>query len=196
MTVTIIFLFICAGLSFNLILHFALGAECFTEKEREGSDIPVFQGGVLFVSTILLWFVCTYLLSFLAFGFLEYFLLFPLSAIACMVFEKVAINIFFQEGTPLKHFSADSGYNGLALTSLFLTLQIARTLFEAMFLALSFVGGVLLTMVLIHYISKRSYLESIPVMLRGRPLILISLGLLSLIFTSLTVIFLRILDIF
>jgi electron transport complex protein RnfA len=65
-----------------------------------------------------------------------------------------------------------------------------------MFLALSFVGGVLLTMVLIHYISKRSYLDSIPVMLRGRPLILISLGLLSLIFTSLTVIFLRILDIF
>ena len=187
---------VCAGLSFNLILHFALGIQGIAAGEERSDPIPLFQVGVLFVSVLILWFIFSYLLSPLAFGFLEYVLLFPSGALACMGLETLCIRFIPSMVPDSKFFAADSAYNGLAMTSLYLTLHIAGTPREALILSLSFALGSLLAIFLLHYIRKRSALETVPPHLRGRPLMLIAMGLLSLLFTSLTTIFFKILGIF
>jgi len=195
---SMIFLFICAGLSFNLILYFGLGLQSITLNEEKSSELslPFFQAGVLFASVLVLWLVLTFLLPFLAFGFIEYFLLFPFSVLACVGIEYLSIQIIPSIVPEKNYFSADTGYNGLVFASLFLTLQLAEDVFSALILSLSFALGTLLTMFLLHYIHRRSLLEAVPANIRGRPLMLITLGLLSLIFSSLTAIFFKILGIF
>ncbi|MDR2535589.1 MAG: hypothetical protein LBD29_06105 [Treponema sp.] len=189
-------LFICASLSLNLILHFALGIQGIIEGQERAGPIPFFQGGVLFVSVLVLWFFFSYIIAPLAFGFLEYVLLFPCSALTCVGLETLCARFIPHIVPDSKLFASESGYNGLVLTSLWLTLHIAGTPLDAAILSLSFALGSLFTMVLLHYIRKRSALEMVPVPLRGRPLMLITIGLLSLLFMSLTTIFFTILGIF
>ncbi|MDR0568246.1 MAG: hypothetical protein LBG87_03470 [Spirochaetaceae bacterium] len=192
----LISLFVCAGFSFNLLLHFALGIQGIAEEQERSRPLPLLQGGILFAAVLSLWGICSYLLYPLSFGLLEYVLLFPLSAGACIGLEALAVQ-FMPETVPGPQcFNPDSGYNGLVPTALGLTLHIAGTPLEALVLSLSFAAGVLLVMVLLRYIRKRSALEPVPRHLRGRPILLISMGLLSLVFTSLTVIFFAILGIF
>ena len=195
---SMIFLFVCAGLSFNLILYFGLGLQSITLSEEKSSalSLPFFQAGVLFASVLILWLILTFLLPFLAFGFIEYFLLFPFSVLVCVGVEYLSVQVIPSLIPDKKHFSADTGYNGLVFASLFLTLQLAEDIFSALVLSLSFALGTLLTMFLLHYIHKRSILEAVPANIRGRPLMLITLGLLSLIFSSLTTIFFKILEVF
>ncbi|MDR0561408.1 MAG: hypothetical protein LBG73_01805 [Spirochaetaceae bacterium] len=193
---SLISLFICAGFSLNLILQFALGIRGVAEGQERSDPIPLFQGGILFVSVLSLWLVYSYIISPLAFGFLEYVLLFPLSALACIGLERLLVSFIPSMVPDSKWFAPDSGYNGLTPTALWLTLHIAGTPLEALILSLSFAVGIALTMVLLCYIRKRSALEAVPKNLKGRPLMLIAMGLLSLVFTSLTAVFFTILDIF
>jgi Na+-translocating ferredoxin:NAD+ oxidoreductase RnfA subunit len=192
---------VCAGLSFNLILQFGLGIKALTET-REGSyPIPFFQGAALFLGVFILWCVFSYVIAPLGLGFFQYVLLFPLCAFVCMGFET-----FFTHFLPslvptmvpslvpsAKPFTPETAYNGLGILSLWLTLQLAGTPFEALVLSLCFASGAFSAMLLIHYIHKRSELEIIPAYLRGRPLTLIAAGLLSLICGSATAVLFQIL---
>jgi electron transport complex protein RnfA len=206
----LLFLFVSASLSLNLILHFAFGLKNIAEGEEEGKAIPFAQIIILFLSVFILWLFSTYALSFLAFGLLEYLLLFPLSVVICMLFEKIYESLFqdSSEGdsdkkdssvdtdVDRKYFSPESGYNALILTALFLTLNLAGTILEAFILSLSFALGTLISIFLLRFICRRSLFEAVPANLRGRPLMLISSGLLSLVFTSFTAIFFRVLGVF
>jgi electron transport complex protein RnfA len=187
-------LVICSSLSFNLILQFALGIRGIAEGEERSAPLPLMQGGILFVSVLILWALFSYILSPLAFGFLEYVLAFPLSALVCMGLESLGDRLLPQPGS--KPFASNSAYNGLVLTSLLLTLHIATGFLDALILSLSFSLGSLLVMLLLKEIRKRSALERVPLFLRGRPMMLISMGLLSLIFTSLMAILFNILGVF
>lgn len=188
-------LVVFSSLSLNLILQFALGIRGIAEGQEQSAPLPLMQGGVLFVSVMILWALFSYILSPLDGGFLQYALAFPLSALVCQGLETLGDRLFPDMGGA-KPFTADSAYNGLVLTSLLLTLQCAAGFLDALFLSLGFSLGSLLVMLLLKAIRKRSALEMIPLFLRGRPLMLISMGLLSLFFTSLTAILFRILGVF
>jgi electron transport complex protein RnfA len=192
---TLAVLAVFAGLSLNLILQFALGtggALLFTRDSRE-NPFPVFQTANLFVSVFVLWAAYYYILKPLSGGALEYFLLFPLSALVCLGFESLWKKLFpKQEGD--RAFSALTAYGGLVPVSLIMTIHLALTVFDAAVLAFSFALGCFLALLILGEIRRRSSLEQVPRYLRGAPLVLISMGLLSMIFAVAAWICFRVLE--
>jgi electron transport complex protein RnfA len=188
-------LIVLSSLSLNMILQFGLGLRDIRTEMRQRHTISLFQTLVLFVSVFILWPVFNYLL--IPLGGIEYILLFPLSVLACMGFEWLGKRLFvhFAPLAPLvskvNSFSAVSAYNGLALTALFLTLRLAASIGEALILSLGFSAGTLGVSHLLYAICERVSLESVPLFLRKTPLMLIALGLLSLIFSALAILFLE-----
>jgi electron transport complex protein RnfA len=210
---------ICSGLSLNLLLQFGLGISGIIPEQNAppgGRAACVFWklnacfSLVLCVSVFALWLFFTYVLTPLTLGFLESFLLFPLSVAACAALELVlskglkALGLTGQEfsgkqkdAAPLEDtapaLTSISAYNGLVLAALLITLRLASSAAEALALALGLSLGRLAAALILREIYKRSCLETVPRTLRGFPLILISMGLLSLIFSSAAVIFFQVL---
>jgi electron transport complex protein RnfA len=207
------------GLGIRDIINVAGQESSPAEYKREWGGIASPGWIVLFVVPFVLWLVFTYVLIPSAFGFLESFLLLPatlaLSAASELIFAyffpggKITLNPSARPPRPPfalrslienpgfeKALFSSSSCNGLALASLFLTLRLALTPAEALALTLGFSLGVLLSAMILREISRRSSLEAVPELLRGAPLALISMGLLSLVFSSLSAIFLRILGVF
>ncbi|MDR2617537.1 MAG: hypothetical protein LBC62_01590 [Treponema sp.] len=184
-----------AGLSLNLILQFALGTRgvlLFTRDSRE-TPFPVFQMANLFVSVFVLWAAYYYILRPLSGGALEYFLLFPLSALVCLGFESLRKKVSPKQESP-GAFSASTAYGGLVPVSLIMTIHLALTVFDAAVLAFFFALGCFLALLILGEIRRRSGLEWVPRYLRGSPLVLISMGLLSMIFAAAAWICFRVLE--
>jgi electron transport complex protein RnfA len=207
------------GLGIREIIDIAGQTSVPGEHKQEWGGIASPGWIVLFITPFVLWLFFTYLLIPPAFGFLESFLLLPailaVSAVSGLIFAwffpggKITLNPSARPPRPpstLRGFIANAGFeqalfsgsscNGLSLASLFLTLRLALKATEALALTLGFSLGVLLSALILREISRRSSLEAVPEPFRGAPLSLISMGLLSLIFSSLSAIFLRILGVF
>jgi electron transport complex protein RnfA len=110
--------------------------------------------------------------------------------------ETVFFRLFPSPAPESNLFSPLSGYNGLVLGSLMLTLRLALSPAEALVLSLGFTLGALFAVLILNEIRRRAFPETLPPALRGTPLILISMGLLSLIFSSAAAIFLSALGVF
>jgi electron transport complex protein RnfA len=207
------------GLGVREIIDLAGQQSGSAEHKQEWGGIASPGWIVLFVTPFVLWLFFTYVLIPPAFGFLESFLLLPatlaVSAVSDLVFAwffpggKLTLDPSARPPRPpltLRSLIKGAGFekalfsgpscNGLALASLFLTLRLALNPAEALALTLGFSLGVLLSAMILREISRRSSLEAVPELFRGAPLSLISMGLLSLVFSSLSAIFLRILGVF
>jgi electron transport complex protein RnfA len=207
------------GLGIREIIDVAEQESSSAEHKQEWGGIASPGWIVLFITPFVLWLFFTYVLIPPAFGFLESFLLLPatlaVSAVLGLVFAyffpggKITLDPSAHPPLPpftLRGIITNAGFekalfsssscNGLALASLFLTLRLALKAAEALALTLGFSLGVLLSAMILREISRRSSLEAVPEPFRGAPLSLISMGLLSLIFSSLSAIFLRILGVF
>ena len=210
---TVASLAIFAGLSLNLLIQFALGAVgVFREthnkdsslKKDPGREIPFVQLGILFVSVFFLWVLFNAVLPGFWRGFSEFFLYFPFSALFCISFEILGDKVlarffpraFPQSGNRKKVFSAFTAYEGLVPASLMITSAAAAGFGDAFVLSLFFALGNLAAMLILNEIRRRASLEWIPRYLRGRPLVVISMGLLSLIFSSVAAICFMILGAF
>jgi len=191
---------IFSGLSLNLILQFALGAAGAAGdshlKSQTTRAVPVFQLSVMFLSVITLWVFFTYVYPPYWRGFSEYFLSFPLSALVCMGYEKLGKRIFSKSGNTRKVFSPFTAYDGLALFAFMITFSLAGNIMGALVIALCFSVGNLTAMLALNEIRRRSTLEWVPRFLRGSPIILISMGFLSLISAAAAGICFRILELF
>ena len=185
-----------SGLSLNLLLQFALGTvgvirEADNPAETNG-EIPLVQLGILFLSVIFLWVFFRLALPDFVRGFLELFLYFPFSALVCSGFEFLFDKLFprfFPLSFPKfpgkkKVYSAVTAYEGMVPASLMITSIIAESFIDALIMALFFTLGNLMAMLIINEIRRRSTLEWIPQYLRGSPLILVTMGLLSLVFAA------------
>jgi electron transport complex protein RnfA len=187
---------IISGLSLNLIVHFGLGIQhidLYDENHKWFYGIPVIRGGVLFLSVPLLWFFFSYILIPLSLGFFEYMLFFPLSVLVCMGLEAAVRYFLPNILSESKVFTPWSAYNGLIPVALVLSLYLAASLVETLVLSLGFYVGFLLAILILKEIQRRSSLEAVPERLRGVPLMLISMGLLSLIFSSVGTILIKLL---
>jgi electron transport complex protein RnfA len=185
---SILLVFSC--LSLNLVLQTGVGVSAITV----GLDNPLrrglYQWFILFVVTILVWTIFTVVLYPLGLGGLKYFLLFPSAAVLTFAAEQIVpVTIYgsrqraYQQALQRPpEFQADSAYSGLAVVSTLLTMIIASNFVEALILAAGFSSGVFLTIILTKAINERLSCEKAPALLRGMPLVLISMGLLSMIF--------------
>jgi electron transport complex protein RnfA len=178
-----------SGLSMNLILHCGLGLRGITTSESSHKDSLLIQLGIVFVTVLALWLVFSCITTAFSWGFFEYILLFPAASLAYFGLEYLLFR------TVLKQRKKRQGplffCDGLAGAALYITLNIAGGFFEAAALSFGFVLGILLAFVIIGEIRRRAVLEAVPRFLRGSPLALISMGLLSLIFSSAALLFFR-----
>ena len=193
-----------SGLSLNLLLQFGLGTVAAAgdslPKAETRRHLPLFQFAVLFISVIFLWMFFTYVIPPYWRGFAEYFLFFPLSALVCMglelLRERILPRMFSGLENARKVYSAYTAYDGLVPIALLITFVLAENFTGAVVLALFFVLGNLTAMLVLNEIRRRATLEWVPRYLRGSPLILISMGLLSLISVSAAGICFKILEVF
>jgi len=188
-----------SGLSLNLFINFAIGVSSIVTssagkrgKNESFGQLPVFQLLVLFLAVIFLWLIFSLLPIPGILVFMQYFLFFPLSAIVCMGLELLGERIFGKNGIK-KIFSSFTAYDGLVPASLIIAFTLANNFSGVLVLALFFSLGNLFSIMILNEIRRRSAFEMVPRHLRGSPLILISMGLLSLITVTAAVIFFRIL---
>jgi electron transport complex protein RnfA len=186
---------IFAALACNLVLHFGLGIRALAVEKEDGKNgrafyaARFFEGGVIFLSVLALWVVFTYLFGPLELGFFRFILIFPLSAPVCAGFEILLKRFLPRDWDCSPAFRAISAYEGLIPTALFLALHTATNVLEAAILALCFVLGILLPVFVLEEIRRRAGFEAVPRFLRGSPLVLLSLGLMSLVFASAAALF-------
>ena len=190
-----------SGLSFNLLLQFALGtagvAADINPRTESKRQIPFFQFGVMFLSVLFLWVFFVFMIPpYWRGGFSQFFLFFPFSALLCIGFEQLRLRLTWKFGKPKKLFSPLTAYEGIVPVSLLLTVKLAGSFMAALVLSLFFVIGNIIAILILNEIRRRSTLEWVPQFLRGSPLILISMGLLSLISAAVAGISFTMLDVF
>ena len=195
-----------SGLSLNLLIQFALGTASFAASsgaagKKAGRVVPYFQLGVLFISVLFLWILFTFIIPPFWNFYSMLFLYFPASVLICMGLEslsRILLNRTLPKfsGIVKTIFPTISAYDGLIPASLILTITLAGTFAGAFTLSLFFSLGNLIAILILNEIHRRSELEWVPAFLRGTPLILISIGFLSLISSAVAIIFLRILEVF
>jgi electron transport complex protein RnfA len=184
-----------AALACNLVLHFGLGIRALATEKEGGKTGRAFyaarflEGAVIFLSVLLLWIVFTYLLGPLGLGLFRFILIFPLSVPVCAGFETLLRRFIPREWGWSPVFRTVSAYEGLIPAALFLALQTVSNVPEAAVLAFSFVLGILFPTFILEEIRRRAGFEAVPRFLRGSPLALLSLGLMSLVFASIAALF-------
>jgi electron transport complex protein RnfA len=178
-----------SGLSMNLILQFGLALKrvAFESSTGAGRERLLAAMGILFTADVLLWLIFSFARSVLFLGFLEYMLLFPASSLAFSILEYLTIRFILKGDNGRKEtFFLNNALSGGALigAALFITLNVADGLLDAIILSLGFSCSTALVFVVVGEIRRRSEMEAVPRWLRGGPLALIAMGLLSLIFSS------------
>ncbi|MDR3356102.1 MAG: hypothetical protein LBO04_02830 [Spirochaetaceae bacterium] len=170
--------------SFNLVLKFALSVKEIFENRKHPAASCLFQWLTMFITVFVSWLIFTFILSPLTLGFFEYFLLFPVTVFLTVCLENILSIIIPGNLTQNKAFSAYSSYSGLVLTALILTLRLADTTSDAMVLSLGFSSGVYFSIALLRMIKTRVKNEKILPFFSEQPLLLTSMALLSLVFSS------------
>jgi electron transport complex protein RnfA len=177
-------LFVFSFFSFNLVLEFGLGAREIFENQKPAISSLLFQWAIMCITVFTSWLFFTYILSPLSLGFLEYFMLFPITVFLIFCFEKLFSLLLSGRISQNGMFSIYSSYSGLVLTALILTLRFADTASDALVLSFCFSFGVFFAITLLRMIKLRGKNEKIPLILTEQPLLLLSMALLSLVFSS------------
>jgi electron transport complex protein RnfA len=165
----------------NLFLCFGIGIRELVSRERSPAFHIYYPWGILFVVTSVLWLFFERFQA-LAGWFPGFLMIYPLSLFSGLGLEAAMFKFFPRLGENPRVYRIGSGYNGFSLAALFLTMQLAVTFGEALLFSLAFSGGAFIAYLIIKEIQKRSFWEAIPHSLRGSPMLLVSMGLLSLIF--------------
>jgi hypothetical protein len=209
-----------SGLSMNLILMFGIGLQriAFEDDSRTNSRdfrkdskwVFLVWLGIYYISVMLLWLFFSILQSVLFLGFLEYIMIFPVSALYFTAVEALAKrmvlkmnwrgeivsrNNFISDNFFTGESSPRSAFSGMTGAALFIILGLAGGFGEAAMLAFGFSAGAALAVLITGEIRRRSAMESIPDCLRGAPLILAAMGLLSLVFISAAAVFYAVLGV-
>ena len=190
-----VFLAISTGLSLNLIIQFGFGIRDIVYIKNFRLRFPLYQCIVLFFTVILIWLCFTYVFYPLGMGFMETLILIPLTILFCWLLEQGIFHLF-PKWLSSNRTTVFSAYNGIVFAAGYFTLQIAGTFMDALVMSLGFALGCFVSIAIVHEINKRSSMEAVPAFLRGSPLLLISMGLLSLIFTAAALLCLQIAGVF
>jgi electron transport complex protein RnfA len=182
----LVMLTVFSGLSMNLILQFGLDLKGVAFDTPIRKERILTGSGVLCATVMLLWLVFSFTRSVFLLGLLEYTLLFPASFMVFSGLEYLANRFIMKKNTERQEPLLSNNLAGgmLASAALFITLNNAGNAGEALVLSLGFSCSTALVYVIVSEIRRRSGMESVPRWLRGGPLALVAMGLLSLVFTS------------
>ena len=176
-----------SGLSLNLILQCGLGmAGVIRFKEQK---LPLIKTGLCFLSIILLWLFFSYILPPHVMGLFGYILLFPAALLVYSGLDYILFTLILKRGSENGEYGIFN--DGLSGAALFMTLTLSNNVMEAMAFSFGFAASILLSLLILGEIRRRSEIEVVPQFLRGSPLILVSMGLLSMIFGSTAIILFR-----
>ena len=184
-----------SGLSVNLILQcgFSLKEITLTDAGVPGRKKEMFaELGVIFISVILLWLFFSFTRSVFPLGLFEYILLFPVSCLLFSFLDNVTKTYILKLRDGIKN--QILGGEVLTSAALFITLNITGGISGAAVTAFGFTLGIAVAFFIIGGIRRRSAMEAVPGFLKGGPLALISMGLLSLVFSSVAVVLYKFLE--
>jgi len=174
------FLIILSAFTMNLVLQCALGINA--DAKNPGRRLTFIKLVIIFIAVILLWGIFSGIISSVISGIFIYVILFPVSY---MVYEGLEFFVF--KYILKKDPNGECSVNfpgGITAAALFICLNIANGFAAAAALSFGFTSGIMLVLLILGEIRRRAALESVPRFLRGKPLMLISMGLLSLIFST------------
>jgi len=182
-------LFIYSGFTMNIVLQCGLGIKGVVESKSTLNKPAFIKLGIIFFSIMFLWLFFSKIIFSLSAGIFAYVLLFPISAILYNGLEYLIFTYLFKEDKEIETFI--NFPDGITAASAFICLTIANSLLEAVILSFGFVFGIFIVNLIIGEIRIRAALEAVPAFLRGKPLIIIAMGMLSLVFTAASLLFFR-----
>jgi len=182
-------LFIYSAFTINLVLQCALGIKGITESKSHFIIPSLIKLGLIFLSVILLWLFFSRVFYSILPGFLLYILIFPVSSITYSGLEYIVFRYIIKKDA--KHESVIDFPGGITAAAVFICVNIARNFFETAVLSFGFSFGIFLVNIIICEIRSRAALEAVPAFLRGKPLLLITMGLLSLVFSTASILLFR-----
>jgi electron transport complex protein RnfA len=185
----LIFFVIFSAFTINLTLQCALGIKGVCEAKNPASISIIIKLGIIFFTVIVLWFFFSKIIHQVISGTFVYVLLFPVSS---MVYDGLEFLIFHYilKKEPDKE-SAVTFPGCITAAAVFICVNIADSFVQAVSLSFGFSAGILLVFLIIGEIRQRAALEKVPQFLRGKPLVLISMGMLSLIFSAVSLLLFR-----
>ena len=184
-------LFIYSGFTINIVLHCGLGIKGIVNS-RSILNVPSFiKLGIIFSSIILVWLFFSKLVFSVFSGIFVYVLLFPVSAILYNSLEYFIFTYIYKK----EEETFISFPDGIIAVSVFICVNIVNNIFEAIMLSFGFTLGIFIVNLIVGEIRRRAELEAVPVPLRGKPLVLIAMGLLSLVFTAASLLFFRMISV-
>lgn len=189
MNETHLLLFILSGFTINLMLQCGLGIKGAVECKNPINMEVIIRTLLIFFTVIFLWFIFSKVFYTLLPGILIYILLFPVCPIVYDGFEFVVFRCILKKDTENDNYISFPG--AITAVSVFLCINIANNFLETVVLSFGFTFGIFLVNVIVREIQKRAAFEAVPYFLRGKPLVLITMGMLSLVFTTASFLFFR-----
>jgi electron transport complex protein RnfA len=192
-------LFFFAGLSLNLFsaLGLALGDSTWKDRDDPSAErrgIPILPWLLFLLTVFFSSLILRFLIRLLKVGALLYFLTFPLCFLVFRILKRgLTVLLPRRSNLPPDEEENPLPLDALCVTAVYLCAVLSASLPESLILALGFAAGGLFVLVLQREVLRRSALEAPPRFMQGAPLLALSLGILSLIFSSLGGILLNIL---
>jgi len=174
-------LIILSAFSMNLTLQCALGIRGAAEFRKPGNLLTFLKLVIIFLCVIMLWAFFFKIIHSMFSGMFIYVLIFPVSYIVYEALEYLFFNQLLKER--LGNECSVSFPGGITVAAVFICVNIAEDLTQAALLSFGFAAGIYLVLIITGEIRRRAALEAVPLFLRGKPLVLISMGMLSLVFS-------------
>ena len=178
--IPLVLLIVFSAFSMNLTLQCALGINSSSVNPKR---LPAMvKLGIIFVSVILLWVIFARIISSIIAGVFIYVLIFPSSAVFYATLEFFIFKFVLKRNP--ENENAPGFPAGVTAAAAFICVNVANNFSSALALSFGFVFGIFLVFLILCEIQKRAALEAVPRFLRGKPLVLVSMGMLSLIFST------------
>jgi electron transport complex protein RnfA len=116
-------------------------------------------------------------------------LLFPVSSVVYEALEYFIFQYLYKKDPSGEYIVSFPG--GITAVCVFICVNLARGFLEAAVLSFGFTAGIFLVYLIIREVRKRAALEAVPRFLRGKPLVLITMGMLSLVFSVVSILLFR-----
>ncbi|MCL2180666.1 MAG: hypothetical protein FWB83_06015 [Treponema sp.] len=182
-------LLIYSCFTINLLLQCALGIQGAAGSQGRIKTTELIKTALIFLTGMLLWiFFSNVVMGFMA-NIVMYILIFPLSSIFYDAFEYLVFKFIIKKEIDNNSFISFPG--GITAVIVFICVNIAGSFLEAAVLMIGFSSGILLVNFIIREVRRRAALEAVPASLRGKPIVLVTMGLLSLVFTTVSLLLFR-----
>ena len=191
--IPILIFFIYSAFTVNLLLQCGLGIKGAVDSKNTLDISSLIKISIIFASVIILWLFFSKILFSLLPGIYIYIILFPISYIVYDAMEYLVFYYILKKDRTSESLINFPG--GITAVAVFLNMYLANNFLQTIVLSFGFTAGLFMAKLIIREIRKRAAFEAVPVYIRGIPLVLITMGMLSLVFTTASLLLFRMIGI-